>query len=116
LHIGKPLLGKRKAKVTAKQKRSHYMTKSSVSNCYVIGGEADYWGEATDQDAVFSLALDRVLWNVGKPRMEQVRNSAGEVIDEIEGWPETNKRLTGAFVIKFLRNEMKTVQESTNGN
>ncbi len=106
-YIGSKLWGDRKINATGYQKRSHYMTKSSVSHCYVIGVGADYWGEAIDPEAVYWVAVERVLWTIGKPRIEKVLDSAGEVIDEIEGFPETSKRLTGAFVIKFLRNELK---------
>lgn len=104
-YIGSHLWGEKKLNATANQKRSHYMTKTSIKKIYVVGGVADYWGEAIDPEPVFCGGIDYVLWRIGKRPIEQVFNSAGEVIEEIDGWPETNRRLTGQFVIKFLREE-----------
>lgn len=107
IYIGNHIWREDRPVATAKRKRSHYMTKTTIRNIYVVGGGVDYWGEGLDPADLFSVSLDHVLWKVGTPTKCAMRDECGEIIDEVDGWPETNKRLTGQFVIKFLRDEMQ---------
>lgn len=107
IYIGSYLWKEDRSTSTAKRKRRHYMTKTTIRNIYVVGGGVDYWGEGLDPKDLYSVALDHVRWKVGTPTKCAVRDENGVIIDEVDGWPETNKRLTGQFIIKFLRDEMQ---------
>lgn len=75
------------ANASAKKKRSHYHGRSNIRHCWMLGGEPDYWGEATDPCFLIDIARDMVLWEFG---------SNGDD----ENWPEPHKRLTGREVLK----------------
>lgn len=80
--------------LTSKQKRQNYERLGvEVGNMPVIGGNLDYWGEATDVESVFLRARDAVCW-----WRFPCKDEAGEPT-----YPQVNIRLTGKAVIDFAR-------------
>lgn len=106
-YIGNYLLPEKRKNVPAKRLRSHYMAKTRVSNIYVVGGEPDYCGEACDPQTVYDVAFNHILWTYGKPTKCSMKDEQGHVIDEINGWPEWNGRLTANKVFLRLKQEIE---------
>lgn len=74
-----------------------------VTGVWVIGGECDYWGEATDPTPLFRAAQEIVYWEFGEPTWGEMKDDQGNVIDNVPGWPTYNRRLTGAEVVRLVR-------------
>lgn len=77
--------------------------KSTMTGLFVIGGGFDYFGEAEDALPIFYCAQELVLWKLGTPTYEKIKDDFGIVIDNVEGWPSYPRRLTGKEVIQKLK-------------
>ena len=78
-------------KLSAKELRNHYDSRSTIQNVWVMGGKPDYWGEATEVETVFICATDYLYWEYGE---------IGEY-SRLYG----KKRITGKLVMQLLKGQ-----------
>lgn len=82
--------------------RERHRWSSRITHIPVVGGELDYWGEATDFHPLFDCAANEVFWSFTTFKDEPVFNASGEVIDTYREPQAYPGRLTGKEVIQKL--------------
>jgi hypothetical protein len=75
----------------------------TMKRIFVVGGELDYFGEATDAKPLFFHVKDFLFWELGEQTVEFLRDENDNIIDETIGWPKLKKKLTGQRIIMHLR-------------
>lgn len=83
-----------------------YEQGTRVSNCLMMGGELDYWGEGTDAYTVHEWFVDRIVWMLDLPLYPEGH--------DFENYPDHSslKRLTGQYLLELAR----TIKAKTEQN
>ena len=90
-------------RLTSKQKRANYNQAVRVNNMPSVGGQLNYWGEATDFESVYEAAENMLIWAVFPCEPINIESGGG-------GYPIINKRLTGKLIIKLAKEHAERIK------